>query len=150
MKPIPNDLFFKEVERMLSSGENVELRVNGVSMQPYLRDGKDVVVLSPLSSTGLTKGQIVLFRYHDRYLLHRIVKCKEKDLVMQGDGSYNCKEEALPSDVIGIVHTIIRPNGKTVSTSSFWAQLYWRCWYFLRPVRRYLLAIYKRIKNYAN
>jgi signal peptidase I len=149
MNPIPNDLFFKEVELLLSNGKDVELRVKGVSMQPYLRDGKDVVVLSPFSPTDLVKGKIVLLRYHDRYLLHRIVRCREERLIFQGDGA-NGKEEALPSDVIGIVNTVIRPNGRTVSTSSFPAQAYWRCWYFLRPFRRYLLAIYNKTMHYAD
>jgi hypothetical protein len=150
MKPIPNELFFKEVERLLSNGENVELRVQGVSMQPYLRDGKDAVILSPFSPAELSKGKVVLFRYHERYLLHRIVKYKGKKLIIQGDGVCKNQEEVLPSDVIGIVNTIICPNGKTISTSSFSTQVYWRCWYFLRPFRRYLLTIYNKIKNYAN
>jgi hypothetical protein len=146
MKTIPNELFFEEVAQQLSNGKNVELRVKGKSMYPCLHDGKDRVVLSPVASGKLTKGKIVLFRYHDRYLLHRIVKCKAECLIIQGDGVCNNQEEASPSDVIGIVNTIIRSNGKTVSTNSLPAQVYWRCWYFLRPFRRYLLAIYKRIR----
>jgi hypothetical protein len=146
MKKIPNDAFFEEVADLLSKGENVNLRVKGNSMRPYLcGDGSETVLLLPVSSAELNLGSIILFFHDNRYIFHRLVQKKRGKLYVQGDG--NCRQTEIiePQSVIGVAHSITRSGGKTFSANSFTTQIYWRCWYFLRPLRRYLLAIYKRI-----
>ncbi|MDR3273530.1 MAG: S24/S26 family peptidase [Flavobacteriaceae bacterium] len=138
MKSIPNELFFKEIENIISAGNEVELRVKGISMLPYLRSNIDIVILSPLKIRELKKGQIVLFRYKGKHLLHRIIKINGEELVIQGDGNFG-REEARISDIIGVVTAVIRSNGKKVSVERFQDQIYWKIWIALRPARRYLL-----------
>ncbi|MDR1056227.1 MAG: S24/S26 family peptidase [Prevotellaceae bacterium] len=149
MKLIPNEAYFAEIADMLSDGQSVQLRVKGGSMRPYLRNEKDIVVLSPFNPFKLKKGRIVLFKYRNRYLLHRIVKCENNRFMIQGDGVCKASEKALPSDVIGMVDTIIRPGKKTVPANSLCAMLYWKIWLFAIPIRRYLLVFYDKfyIKN---
>ena len=141
MKPIPNTIILEEVEQMISIGNSVELKVKGQSMRPYLRSGKDKIILSPFRPVDLKCGAIVLFRYDHRYVFHRIIKIENENLIIQGDGNKSC-EKALKSDVIGVVRGIVRPGGKTISLPDFSSEVYWRCWRFLRPIRRYLLAVY--------
>lgn len=144
MNIIPIDAFFDNVEQMLSEGKNVELRCSGKSMNPYLRgDGSEIIVASPFSPDELLRGAIVLFRYHGKYICHRIIRRKEEKLLIQGDGTIKKREEIPVSEVIGIVHTIIRRNKKPVSTQSKAAQWYWRCWLRLSPIRLYLLLPYR-------
>jgi signal peptidase I len=142
MKSLPNKPFFDEIEEIISRGNTVTLKVKGGSMRPYLRNEKDIVVLSPFRPVNLKQGAIVLFRYHNKHLLHRIIEIENDTLIIQGDGVYRGYEKALRSDVIGIVHYIIRPDGKPVSTGNYFSLVYWRCWRFLRPLRRYLLGVY--------
>lgn len=44
---LPNQLFFAEVEAMLSEGREVQIRMKGHSMRPLLRSERDQVVLTP-------------------------------------------------------------------------------------------------------
>jgi len=144
MRVIPNDIFFENVEQMLSEGKNVELRCFGSSMRPYLRgDGSEVIIASPFSPDELIPGTIVLFRHHGKYICHRLVRRKEEKLLIQGDGVVKKQEQVLVSDVIGIIRSIIRQNKEPVSTQTKAAQRYWRFWLRLSPVRKYLLYIYR-------
>ena len=140
MITLPNKLFFEEIEEIIATGNPVTFKVKGNSMRPYLRNEKDAVILSPFRPEELLPGTIVLFRYHNKHTLHRIIKIKNDLLIIQGDGVCKRCEEAQKSDVIGIVSRIIRPNGKQVSPAGYLSRIYWRCWRFLRPVRRYLLG----------
>ena len=144
MRVIPNTVFFENVEQLLSEGKSVELRCFGSSMYPYLRgDGSEIIVASPFSSDELIPGTIVLFRYHGKHICHRIVRRKEEKLLIQGDGVIKKQEKVPVSDVIGVIHTVIRRNKAPVSTQNKTAQRYWRWWLRLSPVRMYLLLPYR-------
>ncbi|GHV71737.1 hypothetical protein FACS189420_7780 [Bacteroidia bacterium] len=148
MKYIPNELLFEEAKRLIANKENVIMRGKGSSMYPYLREGKDAVVLSPFQPNELKKGVIALFQHSGRYILHRIVERKINCWVMQGDGVFRSREEVPEQNIIAIVHTVVRSGGKEVSTRSAGARLYWYCWYNVRPFRRYLLAFLHYIVRY--
>ncbi|MCL1867475.1 MAG: S24/S26 family peptidase [Paludibacter sp.] len=149
MKVIPNNLFFSEIEKILSAGENVSITVKGRSMTPLLRSGRDVVVLSSADEKSLAVGQIVLFRYNDRHLLHRIIKIDAEKLVIQGDG-VRSTEIATRADVIGVVVAIIRKSGKKITLPNRWENLYFRLWLLLKPFRRYLLTTYRRLNRFIS
>lgn len=46
---LPNQLFFAEVEAMLSEGREVQIRMKGHSMRPLLRSERDIAVLTPIA-----------------------------------------------------------------------------------------------------
>jgi len=138
MIEISQEWLFKEAKDFLSKGEKVIMRVRGNSMNPYLRDRKDAIVLSPTRPEDLQIGTIVLFTYHGKYILHRIIGRKGEYFVIQGDGVCKNTEIVPEKDIIAIVQTIIRPSGKEVSVQSFGGRIYWFCWRHFRP-GRYLL-----------
>ena len=142
MRSLRNDFFFEEVEKFISQGESVEILVRGKSMTPYLRDGIDKVVLSPVGQTKLQKGDIVLFYHLGSYLLHRIIRREESHFIIQGDGNIKKQEKATFSDIKGIVKYKIRPDGKCLSVNRLSHRFYWKSWLFFTPFRRYLLAIF--------
>ena len=144
MRVIPNNIFFENAEQLLSEGNSVELRCFGRSMQPYLQgDGSEVIVASPFSPEELIPGVIALYRYNGRHICHRIIRREGEQLLIQGDGVINAREQVPVSDVIGIIRTIVRRNKKPVSTQSKAAKRYWRLWLRLSPVRKYLLFAYR-------
>ncbi|MDR3219756.1 MAG: S26 family signal peptidase [Dysgonamonadaceae bacterium] len=145
MIEITQEWLFSETKEFLAKGENVMMRGCGNSMNPYMRAGKDTAVLSPFREEDLHPGDIVLFSYHGRYILHRIIGRKGGYYVIQGDGVCKNTEKVLPQDIIAVVRTLIRPDGREVSTQSFGARLYWQCWCRLRPFRRYLLWIIRKL-----
>ncbi|MEA5006161.1 MAG: S24/S26 family peptidase [Rikenellaceae bacterium] len=78
------------IEESIRNGKSVTLTVRGNSMQPRLRDGKDVVELHPFSPDDIKVGDVILFRYGNRFILHRIIHIDRTDkidplLITKGD-----------------------------------------------------------------
>ena len=137
-----NDLFFKEVARMLSQGHSVTLRAKGNSMLPFIADGRDCVVL--LKSDNLSPGDIVLADVPGKgYLLHRIYLMQGEWITLMGDGNLYATEQCRQTDVLGKVMKIVR-NGQYVDCNSPYERFKSFCWKRLLPLRRYLLFILRR------
>lgn len=134
---LPNDVLLSGAEVFLNEGRDVVLKTKGNSMLPFIRGDRDSVRLR--KSDCLEVGDIVLVRLPGRYVMHRIISSAGDNFVMMGDGNLVGTESFKRKDVIGKVVTIIKENGKEVipGKGQFWKRL--------RPVRRYLLAIYRRI-----
>ena len=151
MKQIPNKMFFSWVETEIANGRSVKFRLKGVSMLPFIRDGKDEVVLSPCSEKDLSPMDVILFRYHEKHLLHRIIRREGDHLFIQGDGSFVAKEECTVDDVIGIVQAIVRPSGKTLSVDSWKWKLQSRIWMnigiFKTPILHFIHILIRIRRN---
>ena len=100
--------FFSDVlADTLSRGESVRLRVQGVSMLPWLRDG-DAVRIRPAAGRRIARGDIALFlRAPDRPILHRVVRVGRQDgqtvLECLGDSEHGEPERVPASAVLGVV-----------------------------------------------
>lgn len=130
---IKNKTLFAAVEERLAEGQQVDLPLRGVSMKPTLREG-DVLTLEPCSRPAV--GDVVLFRYRGRHLLHRVIAIDGDTFTMQGD---NCSssETASSGDIVARL-IAVRRGGKTIAVGS-------RRW--LRTSRCALFR--KRLKNFA-
>lgn len=136
---LPNDVLLSGAEAFLNEGRDVVLKTKGNSMLPFIRGDKDSVRLR--RPDRLEVGDIVLVRLPGRYVMHRIISCEGDDFVMMGDGNLVGTERFRRDEVVGKVVAIIKENGKEVPPGKG------RIWKMLRPVRRYMLAIYRRICN---
>ena len=134
---ISNEILFPEVDEMLREGREVEFRPKGSSMLPFIRGDVDSVVL--VRKDSVEAGDIVLARVGTRYILHRVIRVEGEKITMMGDGNVRGTESCTAADVLGTVVQIVRPSGKARTPGKG------RLWKALRPVRRYLLAIYRRI-----
>lgn len=135
---LPNQLFFAEVEAMLSEGREVQIRMKGHSMRPLLRSERDQVVLTPCTDPArLRPGDVVLFRCCGRHILHRIVRRDGERLTLAGDGNYRITEQCTTRDVAGIAVRVIRASGRVVG----W-RLRSRLWLAIPPwLRRQVLRV---------
>jgi hypothetical protein len=137
MKRIPNSIFFEEVERLIAQGENVTIVVRGTSMTPFLRNGRDRVVLTPFSDGDLVRGAVVLFRYRGRHLLHRIVRHTGECFEIQGDAVLTT-EKATLADVVAVVREVVREDGTVVRNGTAQWRRMWLCNLRKRQLRRLL------------
>ena len=87
---------------------------------------------------GVDVGDMVLVRTGGRYILHRIIAIDGEALTLMGDGNIRGTEQCTPEDVLGTVVAIER-NGKKKKPGDG------RFWRLIKPVRRYILAIYRRL-----
>ena len=124
--------------------KSVTFTVYGRSMHPFLGDGRDKVVLVPPTEPQV--GQVILAEVLPQiYALHRIIKIDGDTIIMQGDGNPNWLTETFTKDkIVGTATAFIR-KGKQVSTDSLIWKRYSAVWAFFKPVRRWLLAFYRRI-----
>ncbi|MBQ9820030.1 MAG: S24/S26 family peptidase [Bacteroidales bacterium] len=134
---LPNKVLLEEVAALVAQGKDVVFTPKGNSMLPFIRGDRDSVRLSACGEPE--EGDIILARHDGRYVLHRVVSVGEKTLLLMGDGNLQGTERVLRSDILGKVTAILRENGRTVIPGKG------RLWRVLKPLRRYILGIYRRI-----
>ena len=141
---IADNTIIKEAIRLVEDGVSVTLPVNGHSMLPFIIGGKESVILQkPLQ---LKIGDVVL-AWADgcRYVVHRIIAIEGEAVTLMGDGNLAGTEQCPLTDVKAWVTHVVGADGKPHDLYCRWRCLAARAWWYLRPVRKYLLAIYKRV-----
>ena len=98
-------LFAETLAAALARGEAVILRVQGVSMLPWLREGAPVRI-RPLAGRSLRRGDIALFwRAPGQPILHRVVRACPAEGIYEclGDAEHGEPERVAETAVIGAV-----------------------------------------------
>lgn len=144
---LPNDLFLKGIGELLQEGHTATLRVRGNSMRPFLEDRRDSIVLT--SVTHIEVGDAVLAEIAPgKYVFHRIIAIDGDNVTLMGDGNVRGTEHCTKADVKANALAVVR-KGKEYSTDGRRWMRYSKAWMRLTPVRRWLLAIHRRLpKNW--
>ncbi|MBR1927428.1 MAG: S24/S26 family peptidase [Bacteroidales bacterium] len=137
-KVVDMELYMGGISTFLAEGREVVMTPKGSSMLPFIKGDRDSVVLASPSGP-LEVGDIVLAKVGQRYIMHRIFAVEGDSLTLMGDGNIYGTESCSSSDVIGVVKEIHKEGSKVVRPGK---GVLWRR---LRPFRRYILAIYKRV-----
>ena len=134
----------EEAVRLAREGVNVTLPVNGNSMLPFIIGGKESVILH--SQGGIVDVGDVVLAWVDgnRYVVHRIIRIDGDNVTLMGDGNLTTEHCAL-SDIKARVTHVVSADNKKRDLYSRWRVRAAKVWYWLRPIRRYLLAIYRRL-----
>lgn len=137
-RTIPNEILLGEVTSLLAGGQEVVIMTKGSSMLPYLRSERDSVALRKKADVEV--GDIVLAHLGGgRYVLHRIIALDGDRVTLMGDGNVRGTEECLKGDISGTVVRIIKASGREFEPGKG------RFWRAIKPFRRYILAIYRRL-----
>ncbi len=140
---LKDNIIIQEAIKLVEDGICVTFPVDGRSMLPFIIGGKDSVIL--VKPTIPEIGDIVLAWVDNcRYVVHRIVSIKGDDIILMGDGNIQGTERCHTHDIKATVSHIVDENGKKHDISSKRYKRNSFLWNKLRPVRRYLLGIYKR------
>ncbi len=139
-----NAQFLPEVVKMLNEGHTVTLRLKGFSMRPFLEDGRDKALLTRVTTPRV--GDPVLAEITPgHFVLHRIISIEGQNVVLRGDGNLGV-EHCQIENVVGAVVGFYRKGRQTLDrTDGRKWRIYTFVWTRLFPVRRYLLAFYRRI-----
>lgn len=139
-----NAILLPEVVNLLNEGHTVTLRLRGFSMRPFLEDRRDKALLKKAENPQV--GDAVLAEIAPgHFVLHRIISIEGEKVVLRGDGNLGTEECRL-GDVKGVAIGFYR-KGRDVAdmtTEKKW-RAYSFVWTRLFPIRRYLLAIHRRI-----
>ena len=134
---VPNEILIPQIGALLAEGREVELRPKGNSMLPFIRQDRDNVILRKLDT--VSGGDIVLADVGGRFVLHRVIRVEDDTLTLMGEGNVRGTEMCAKGNVLGTVVAVVKDGKKTVVPSKG------RLWQTLLPVRRYLLAFYRRV-----
>lgn len=138
-----NDII-EEAIRLVKEGATVTFPVNGQSMLPFIIGGKESVILH--APEQIAVGDVVLAWVDgNRYVVHRIINIDGERVTLMGDGNLGGTEHCLLNDIKARVTHVVSADNKKHDLSDWWRVLAAKLWYWLLPVRRYLLAIYRRI-----
>jgi len=126
-------------------GKEIRLTVTGGSMYPFLRGGRDSVILQSAGMRRLRRGDIVLFvRPNGQYVLHRIIRARKAGLYLLGDAQTVSEGPVDPKSVVAVVRSVCR-GGREIETRG----LLWRAasasWMLLWPARKLLLRLAPKI-----
>ncbi len=146
-KVINNSLFFSEVANRIAEGERVRIRAKGNSMMPFIRDGKDDIILEKPNKQSFQKGRLLFVRLKDEnYLLHRVKKIGDSNILLRGDGNISILETCSHNDVIAEAIAVIR-NGRSIKRGSFRWNLFRYLWPRNPFMRRVWLGILRRVNK---
>ena len=95
----------------------------GVSMLPLLRQGKDLFTVRRKGPERCKKGDVVLYRRGNQYVLHRVVETRPSDYVILGDNCIVKEYGVTDADIIGVMMGYVR-NGKEHSVREGAYRLY--------------------------
>lgn len=108
----------KEVFSWLNEVGRLSLRVQGTSMQPFLHNEKDTVILA--KPEKIEKGDIVVFERNGFYVMHRVVR-KENGVIDTLGDNLAVPERGIPvENVVAVVSAAFRKGKKITPDSLIW------------------------------
>lgn len=119
-------------EDILSRDGRLVYKTRGVSMEPMLRQNRDLVVIQ-IPASRLRKYDVALYRRGKDYVLHRVIGVAGDHYLIRGDNTY-AVETVPDSAVIGVL-TGFQRKGIQHDVSNRSYQLYVRFWHAIYPFR---------------
>lgn len=131
-RTIANRELFSIVRDTLLEGKVVRVSVKGESMLPFFRSGS-TITLRPVRDEDIRKYGVVMADAGHAFVVHRIIEIKDNMVTLLGDGNIYGTEKVSREKIYGVVDCS--------APHIFFAKI----WLWIRPLRRYPLAIFRRI-----
>lgn len=129
---VDNRELFSVVRDELLEGKSVRVAVRGQSMLPFFMSGS-TIELRPIAKSDIRKYNVVLADAGRSFVVHRIIAVNNERVTLLGDGNIIGTEVVERDKIYGIV-----------DCSQLHIALA-KVWVWLRPVRRFPLAILRRV-----
>lgn len=132
-RTISNQAAFSNARDLLLEGESVEIAVRGQSMLPFFQSGSKIL-LRPIREEDFQVGRVVLAESTPgKFVVHRIYRLEGNRVTLLGDGNLVGTETMPREKVYGIVDC----GRLHLALAALWR--------IMRPLRRFPLAILRRI-----
>lgn len=139
-----NAALLPEIVKIIEEGHTVTLLLRGYSMRPFLENERDKALLAQAKAFRV-KDAVLAEIGPGYYVLHRIIKIEGDHVTLKGDGNLgteHCRLCDVKAKAIGFYR---KGRKKLDSTDGKKWKIYSAIWLSLSPIRRYLLAFYRRI-----
>lgn len=143
IRVVSNELLLKEVVSAVRDGKPVVIRPKGNSMLPFIRGDRDQVLL--VHPDDVRKYDVVLAQVREGvFVLHRVMEVRADSVVLMGDGNIKGREVCRMENVVAKMVEVIRDDRRQDCLSPRYRRKV-VIWVRLLPLRRLILAVYKRI-----
>ncbi len=127
---------------LVNEGLSVTFPVKGRSMLPFIIGSRESVIFVQPGTPAV--GDVVLAWVEGcRYVVHRIIRIDGDSVTLMGDGNVCGVEHCGLSDVKARADYVVDARGGKHYIYNRWRVRAARLWFRLRPIRRYLLFIYR-------
>lgn len=99
-------------EEYLREHDTLTYSNKGASMEPLLRQGRDLFTVRKKGAERCRAGDVVLFRRGENYVLHRIVEVRSEEYVCQGDNTVRAEFGVTDEDILGVMTGFVRKGRK--------------------------------------
>ena len=142
-KKVSFEELFPIIEETIKSGNQFTFCAFGISMLPFIRNGKDIVTLGPIESE-LKENDIIFYRRSNgQFVLHRIVSVRDDEgYDLCGDNQYVIERNIRKEQIIAKLDKLER-KGNEIDLSSFKVLL----WCSYLPFHRFFLHVKSAIRH---
>lgn len=130
---VANDIFFDLISAEIKQEKEVVITVKGKSMLPFLKDGQRIALM-PINSKGIKVGDIVLAKWNNQYILHRVISLNASMVSLAGDNNLSLIERTEISNVIGKLKGSFNAKNRFITFKGF-DRFLGLLWYFTRIPR---------------
>ena len=136
-KKVSFENLYPIIERTIQAGNEFSFCAFGSSMLPFIRNGKDLVTLGPVSDEFKKNDVIFYRRANGQFVLHRIVAAHEHGVYDLCGDNQGYVEKGISSRQIIAKLVRLERNEKEINLNSFPAKL----WYLWLPAHRFLIHV---------
>jgi len=143
MTQISDNEIIRNAIALVNEGMRVTFPVKGYSMLPFIIGSRESVDL--VKPENLQVGHVVLAWVEGcRYVIHRIISIEGQQVTLMGDGNIAGVEHCTLDEVAALAVNVVTPAGKHHNLYTPWRVKASRLWWKLLPIRRWILAFYRR------
>ena len=139
-------------EELLRKEGRIITHVVGYSMRPLLRNRESIVIVETVDHVPPGRGDVVLYKNGNRYLLHRILKIKPDEYLIRGDNTWvieHVPKDALLATMTGFYR---QAKGSFVSRDNLFYRLYQLmlpCIRSFRCIKNLIKRIHRKLRGCA-
>ena len=127
-------------ESILARDGKLVYKTHGVSMEPMLRQNRDLVIIE-VPASRLKKYDVALYKRGKQYVLHRVIDARDGYYLIRGDNTY-VLERVPDAAVLGVL-TGFKRKGRDWSVNDPAYVRYVRFWCAIYPARAVFARLYR-------
>lgn len=143
---VNTQVYVNTIREIIGEGQKVSLLITGNSMNPFLVDRRDTILIEKPCGL-LKKGDMVFYqRQNGQFVMHRICRVR-KDVsgqmvyYMVGDAQREIEGPIEEHRIFGHITMVCR-KGEWIGRGSFWWEFFEHIWIRIIPFRRQIMHIY--------
>ncbi len=111
-------------EELLQRDGKVVTHVVGSSMSPLLHNRESIVIVEAADHVRPQRGDVVLYKTGDTYVLHRVLQEKDDEFLIRGDNTWHLEHVPKKAVLATMTGFYRYPEGRFVSRDNTGYQLY--------------------------